>query len=166
MKPYDGGAWVGVSQVNNNAELQAAYDASGTRLMHLQKAVLPHDPFVRCLGLGPQLRSINYDPGAPLHDRYRDDKGFLDSEQEAFLHDMTLTINSFFGWDFNVFRKRVPFGKRQKIAFAKQGLYRQFEVLLRFLWQNTGIIFSRQNLFCALASRQSMHIQLNTRELC
>jgi hypothetical protein len=101
MKPYDGGAWVGVSQVKNNAELQAAYDASGTRLMHLQKAVLPHDLFIRCVGLGPQLRSINYDPGAPLHDRYRVDQGFLDPAQESILQDMTLTINSFFGWDFN-----------------------------------------------------------------
>jgi hypothetical protein len=35
MKPYDGGAWVGVSQIRNSAELHRAYDASGQRLMHL-----------------------------------------------------------------------------------------------------------------------------------
>src|SRR3954471_2596263 len=29
MKPYDGGAWVGVSKIRNVAELHAAYDASG-----------------------------------------------------------------------------------------------------------------------------------------
>src|ERR1700753_2242420 len=34
MKPYDGGAWVGVSKIRNSAELHAAYDASGERLMH------------------------------------------------------------------------------------------------------------------------------------
>ncbi len=36
MKPYDGGAWVGVSKIRNGDELHAAYDASGERLMHLQ----------------------------------------------------------------------------------------------------------------------------------
>ena len=39
MKPYDGGAWVGVSQIRNRDELHRAYDESGQRLMHLQKAV-------------------------------------------------------------------------------------------------------------------------------
>ena len=36
MKPYDGGAWRGVSKINNVTELHAAYDASGEMLMHLQ----------------------------------------------------------------------------------------------------------------------------------
>ena len=35
MKPYDGGAWRGVSRINTPAELHAAYDASGEMLMHL-----------------------------------------------------------------------------------------------------------------------------------
>src|SRR3712207_5135531 len=36
MKPYDGGAWVGVSRIRNRADLHSAYDESGQRLMHLQ----------------------------------------------------------------------------------------------------------------------------------
>ena len=39
MKPYDGGQWVGVTQIRNEAELHRAYDASGERLMHLQAAI-------------------------------------------------------------------------------------------------------------------------------
>src|SRR6266550_1355072 len=39
MKPYDGGAWRGVSRIKNADELHAAYDASGEMLMHLQKAI-------------------------------------------------------------------------------------------------------------------------------
>ncbi|MGB5212004.1 MAG: hypothetical protein WBN31_11130 [Gammaproteobacteria bacterium] len=101
LKPYDGGAWVGVSKIDSGAELHAAYDGSGTRVMHLQKAVLPHDRFVRCIGLGPQLHPVSYDPDAPLHDRYRVEEDFLDEDETALLQDMTLTINSFFGWDFN-----------------------------------------------------------------
>ena len=52
MKPYDGGGWVGVSKIDDEAALRAAYEASGTKVMHLQSAVIPYDLFVRCIGLG------------------------------------------------------------------------------------------------------------------
>ena len=35
MKPFDGGAWVGVSKIRDSDDLHRAYDASGERLMHL-----------------------------------------------------------------------------------------------------------------------------------
>jgi len=47
------------------------------------------------------VRTTLYDPGAPLHDRYRMEIDFLDKENRSLLEDITLTINSFFGWDFN-----------------------------------------------------------------
>src|SRR3954447_4796257 len=34
MKPYDGGAWRGVSQIRDRDQLHAAYDQSGEMLMH------------------------------------------------------------------------------------------------------------------------------------
>ena len=49
MKPYDGGAWVGVTAIKDAKKLHAAYDDSGTRVMHLQKGVQPFDLFVRCV---------------------------------------------------------------------------------------------------------------------
>src|SRR3954452_8942078 len=52
MKPYDGGAWVGVTQIRNAEELHRAYDDSGQRLMHLQKAVDGFDVFARSLSIG------------------------------------------------------------------------------------------------------------------
>ena len=71
MKPYHGGGWKGVSKIDDLAGFQRAYDASGTEVMNLQAAVLPYDWFVRCIGLGPQTRKVNYDPSAraarPLH---------------------------------------------------------------------------------------------------
>ena len=70
MKPYHGGGWRGVTKIDDLAGFQKAYDASGTDLMNLQKAVIPYDWFVRCIGLGPQTRKVNYDPSAALHDRY------------------------------------------------------------------------------------------------
>src|SRR5690242_3820651 len=54
MKPYDGGAWVGVSRVRDSTELHAAYDASGERLMHLQQSVEGYDVFTRTLTIGAE----------------------------------------------------------------------------------------------------------------
>ncbi len=101
MKPYDGGGWRGVSRIDNEDALRAAYEQSGKLVMHLQQAVDPHDMFVRCVGLGPQIRIIQYDPSAPLHDRYTMRYGGITADEAAMLSDTTLTINSFFGWDFN-----------------------------------------------------------------
>ena len=101
MKPYDGGGWVGVTKIDDEAGLREAYERSGTKVMHLQSAVIPYDFFVRCIGLGPQTRVVNYDPSAPLHDRYRMEQDFITPEAASELEDITLTINSFFGWDFN-----------------------------------------------------------------
>jgi len=101
IKPYDGGAWVGVTKIDDEAQLRAAYDASGRRIMHLQQAVAPFDLFVRALGVGPQVRLMKYDPGAPLHDRYKVAFDFVSAEEAKTLADLCLTINAFFGWDFN-----------------------------------------------------------------
>ncbi len=101
MKPYDGGAWRGVSRIDNEEVLRAAYEQSGRCVMHLQRAVEPYDRFVRSIGLGPQVRHVKYDPSAPAHDRYTMERGFLTAEEAALLRDMTLTINAFFAWDFN-----------------------------------------------------------------
>jgi hypothetical protein len=101
MKPYDGGGWKGVTKVDDAVGLRAAYEASGTDVMHLQAGIVPFDRFVRCIGFGPQTRVINYDPSAPLHDRYTLERNFLPPDERQMLEDITLTINAFFGWDFN-----------------------------------------------------------------
>lgn len=101
LKPYDGGAWRGVSRVDNAEELQRAYDQSGREIMHLQEAIEPFDLFTRVLGVGPQTHIMRYDPSAPIHDRYKVDFDFLSADEGSTLADMALTINSFFGWDFN-----------------------------------------------------------------
>jgi len=152
LKPYDGGAWVGVSRIDGATDLHAAYDLSGTRLMHLQKAVLPHDMFVRCVGLGPQLRAVNYDPAAPLHDRYRPESGFLDDESERLLHDVTLTINSFFGWDFNSCEALRQGGQWYPIDFANACPDSQVTSLhYHFPWLVMANI--RWSIFCAVTGR-------------
>ena len=118
MKPYDGGGWVGVTKIDNVEALRTAYEASGTKIMHLQAGVIPYDKFVRCIGLGPQTRAVNYNPSAPLHDRYTLERDFVKPEERAKLESMTLTINAFFGWDFNSCEALLKGGNWYPIDFA------------------------------------------------
>ncbi len=118
MKPYDGGGWVGVTRIENEQELYAAYETSGRYVMHLQAGVIPYDWFVRCVGIGPQVRTVRYDPSAPLHQRYMPDQDFLDAADVSELEDITLTINSFFGWDFNSCESLSQGGAWYPIDFA------------------------------------------------
>src|SRR5579859_5376027 len=66
MKPYDGGAWRGVSRIRNAAELHAAYDQSGEMLMHLQKAI-DYDVFARSLSIGAETMVMRFQPEQPMH---------------------------------------------------------------------------------------------------
>ena len=101
MKPYDGGGWRSVTRVKNEADAKKAYEESGKAVMHVQQSVEGYDLFVRCIGFGPQTRSVLYNPDAPLHDRYTTKTNFMSAEDAEHLRKVTLTINSFFGWEFN-----------------------------------------------------------------
>ena len=101
MKPFDGGGWRAVTRIKDEASLRKNYEDSGKAIMHLQAAVDPFDSFVRCIGLGPQTHLVKYDPDAPLHDRYTQETNFVSDDEAQILRDTTLTINAFFGWDFN-----------------------------------------------------------------
>ncbi len=156
MKPYDGGGWVGVSKVDDEAQLRTAYEASGTKLMHVQAAVLPYERFVRCIGLGPQTRVVNYDPSAPLHDRYRMDRDFLDPELQSELEDITLTINAFFGWDFNSCEALLRDGEWHPIDFANACPDSQVTSLhYHFPWLIKANL--RWAIFCAATRRRVRH---------
>ncbi len=162
MKPYDGGAWVGVTAINNRQELLDAYNNSGTRVMNLQKGVVPNDAFIRCVGLGPQFRFVNYDPGAPLHDRYRMDYDFLPAEQAQALADTTLVINAFFGWDFNSCEGLRQNGNWYLIDFANACPDSQVTSLhYHFPWLIKANL--RWSIFCAATDR-SMKTDLDWHE--
>ncbi len=153
MKPYDGGAWVGVNKIENRNELWRAYEGSGTLVMNLQKGIVPYEYFVRCIGLGPQTRCVNYDPAAPLHNRYKMDYDFLDAEDRAVLEDMTLLINSFFGWDFNSCESLKQDGTWHPIDFANACPDSQVTSLhFHFPWLIKANI--RWSVFCAATDRK------------
>jgi len=153
MKPYDGGAWVGVSRIDNGDQLVAAYEASGKRLMHLQKAVDNWDIFVRGLGVGPQVRMIKYNPDAPLHERYEVAFNFLTGEDAAIMADTVLTINAFFGWDFNSCEALRSNGILHPIDFANACPDSQVTSLhYHFPWLVKAVV--RWSIFCAVTGRE------------
>ncbi len=159
MKPYDGGGWAGVNRITDTETFQDTYDKSGKRVMHLQKSVEPHDVFVRCIGLGPQVRFVKYDPTAPLHDRYTMDQDFLSTDEKALLRDITLTINTFFGWDFNSAESLRKDGDWHPIDFANPCPDSQVTSLhYHFPWLIKANI--RWSVFCA-ATRRKMNANLD-----
>jgi D-ala D-ala ligase C-terminus len=101
MKPYDGGAWVGVTRIRNAAELHRAYDESGQRLMHLQQSVEGYDVFARSLSIGAETMVMRFDPDQPMHARYSVSHDFLDAELGEEAVTIGRLVNAFFRWEFN-----------------------------------------------------------------
>ena len=153
MKPYDGGGWKGVSKIDDEAALREAYEQSGKYVMHLQHAVEGWDRFVRCIGIGPQTHLVKYDPSAPLHDRYTMETDFATAEDERVLRETTLTINSFFGWDFNSCEALHRDGTWYPIDFANPCPDSQVTSLhFHFPWLVISKI--RWAIFCAVTRRK------------
>jgi hypothetical protein len=101
MKPYDGGAWRGVSRIRDVDELNRAYDESGEMLMHLQASVEGYDVFARSLSIGAETMVMRFDPEQPMHGRYSVDHSFLSPETGAEVTTIGRVVNAFFRWEFN-----------------------------------------------------------------
>ncbi|MEA2433796.1 MAG: hypothetical protein QOG54_1253 [Actinomycetota bacterium] len=101
MKPFDGGAWVGVTRISDIDELQKGYNESGERLMHLQSSVEDFEVFARSLSIGAETMVMRYDPDQPLHGRYKVEHGFLSPELGSEIVTIGRLINAFFLWEFN-----------------------------------------------------------------
>ncbi|MGH3156988.1 MAG: ATP-grasp domain-containing protein [Streptosporangiaceae bacterium] len=117
MKPYDGGAWRGVSKISNPAELHAAYDASGEMLMHLQKAI-DYDVFARSLSIGAETMVMRFQPDKPMHLRYAVDHSFLTPDEGAEVVTIGRLVNAFFRWEFNSCETLVKDGVVYPIDYA------------------------------------------------
>src|SRR6188508_3038069 len=95
MKPYDGGAWRGVSRIRNADELHKAYDESGEMLMHLQASVEGYDVFARSLSIGAETMVMKFDPDQPMHARYSVDHNFLTPELGEEVLAIGRVVNAF-----------------------------------------------------------------------
>jgi len=153
MKPYDGGGWRAVTKVDDPEAVTRAYEDSGKAVMHLQAAVKGFDRFVRCIGFGPQTQYVLYDPDAPLHDRYTTKTDFMSRAEEEHLRKITLTINAFFGWEFNSCESLRKDGRWFPIDFANPCPDSQVTSLhYHFPWMVKAYL--RWSIFCAATRRK------------
>ncbi|MBI5060674.1 hypothetical protein HZB60_12945 [candidate division KSB1 bacterium] len=162
LKPYNGGGWRGVVRCNNSEELHRAYDASGEETMHVQAGVKDFDVFVRCLGCGPQVIAMKYDPSQPLHKRYVIDHKFLTQSEGRYVTDLTRLINACFGWEYNSCEALIKKGVAYPIDYANATPDTSLISLhYYFPWAIKALI--RWTVFCAATNRK-MRLDMNMRE--
>jgi hypothetical protein len=118
MKPFDGGAWRGVSMIADRQALHRAYDESGEMLMHLQAAVAGYDVFARSLTIGAETMVMRFEPEQPMHSRYVVDHSFLTPEVGAEVVTIGRIVNAFFRWEFNSCETLVRQGQVFPIDYA------------------------------------------------
>ena len=161
MKPFDGGQWVGVTRIENADELQAGYDESGERLMHLQAAV-DFDVFVRSLSIGAETISLHFSPDAPMHERYSVRHDFLTPEVGREVVTISRLVNAFFRWEFNSCETLVKGGEVHPIDYANASPDVALTSLhYYFPWAIKTLV--KWSAFC-VATERRMRISQNTRD--
>ncbi|MFI6325994.1 RimK family alpha-L-glutamate ligase [Nonomuraea sp. NPDC050556] len=162
MKPYDGGAWRGVTMVRTPEELHAAYDASGEMLMHLQKAIDGYDAFARSLTIGPETMVMRFQPDQPMHSRYAVDHEFLSPEVGEEVVTISRLVNAFFRWEFNSCESLVKGTEVHPIDYANACPDVALTSLhYYFPWAMKTLV--KWTVFCAATGRRP-RIDLDTRE--
>lgn len=161
MKPFDGGAWVGVTRVADDHELHRRYDESGERLMHLQAALEDFEVFARSLSIGAETMVMRYEPARPLHDRYQVDHGFLTAAQGEEVLTISRLVNAFFRWEFNSCEMIVKQGQVYPIDYANACPdVSLISLHYYFPWAIKTLV--KWSLFCAVTGRR-MRVDQDTR---
>ena len=162
MKPFDGGAWVGVTRIRNDRDLNRRYDESGERLMHLQESVEDFDVFARSLSIGAETMVMSYDPGEPLHNRYEVRHDFLSPELGEEVVTISRLVNAFFRWEFNSCEIICKDGEAYPIDYANACPDMSLISLhYYFPWAITAL--AKWAVFCASTSRP-MRVDQDVRE--
>ena len=161
MKPFDGGAWVGVTRIADHDELHHRYDESGERLMHLQASVEDFEVFARSLSIGAETMVMNYDPSKPLHDRYQVDHNFLSPALGEEVISISRLVNAFFRWDFNSCEMIVKDGEVYPIDYANACPDMSI-ISLHYYFPWAIKTLAKWTLFCTVTER-TMPIDLDVR---
>lgn len=160
MKPYDGGAWVGVTRIDSPDELRAAYDDSGNRIMHLQQSVEGFDVFARSLSIGAETMVMRFDPDRPMHDRYSVSYNFLTPSAGEEVVTIGRLVNAFFRWEFNSCETLIRDGEVYPIDYANACPDIAITSLhYYFPWALTALL--RWSVFCTATGRR-MRIDQDT----
>src|ERR1700710_1176367 len=114
MKPFDGGGWKEVYQINNLDELWDSYNKTKQYVMMLQEEIIFEDYFrCYCIG-GKHVRIMQYEPRNPHHLRYEHGKAPASKKLLDLVTDYVIKLNKYLGYDFNT----VEFAIRDGIPYA------------------------------------------------
>ena len=153
LKPFDGGQWIGVSRVEGPDELHRAYDESGERLMHVQRAVEDFDVFTRSLSIGAETLVMRFEPDRPLHDRYAVAHDFLTRDLGWEVVTIARLVNAFFRWELNSCETIVKGAEAYPIDYANASPDLAVTSLhYYFPWAIEALV--RWTLFCAATGRR------------
>jgi hypothetical protein len=162
MKPFDGGAWVGVSRITDATALHKAYDESGQRLMHLQASVEGYDSFARSLTIGAETMVMKFRPELPMHDRYEVAHDFLPPSAGLEVLAISKLVNAFFRWEFNSCESLVVGTEVHPIDYANACPDIAITSLhYYFPWAISALV--KWSAFCAVTGRRP-RLDTNTRD--
>jgi glutathione synthase/RimK-type ligase-like ATP-grasp enzyme len=114
MKPFDGGGWKEVYQVNDKEDLWKKYDMTKQYVMMLQEEIV-FDDYFRCYCIGGKhVRIMQYEPRNPHHLRYEHGKAPAAKKLLDKVQEYVIKLNQYLGYDFNT----VEFAIRDGIPYA------------------------------------------------
>lgn len=114
MKPFSGGGWKSVYKVENSEDLFTKHKETGQLVMMLQEEIQFKEYF-RCYCLGQKyVHIMQYEPRNPHHLRYVKDGPPIEQKLLDTIHDYTIKLNQWLGYDFNT----VEFAVRDGVPYA------------------------------------------------
>jgi len=114
MKPFDGGGWKEVYQINSLYDLWDKYNQTKQYVMMLQEEIIFEDYFrCYCIG-GKHVRIMQYEPRNPHHLRYEHGKAPAEKKLLDQVKEYVIKLNKYLGYDFNT----VEFAIRNGVPYA------------------------------------------------
>jgi len=117
MKPFAGGGWKNVYQLNSLEEFFEKHAETGELVMMLQEEI-KFDEYYRCYCIGGKhVRIMPYEPRNPHHLRYVADFK-PDAARYKLMEDIVLRICNYLGYDFNTVELALRDGVPYAIDFC------------------------------------------------
>ncbi|MEO7444265.1 MAG: hypothetical protein ABIT96_02325 [Ferruginibacter sp.] len=117
MKPFAGGGWKSVYQLNSMEEFFEKHAETEQLVMMLQEEI-KFDEYYRCYCIGGKhVRIMPYEPRNPHHLRYAADFKPSD-ERHKLMEEIVLRICNYLGYDFNTVELAIRDGVPYAIDFC------------------------------------------------
>ncbi len=117
MKPFAGGGWKSVYQLNSMDEFFEKYAETEQLVMMLQEEI-KFDEYYRCYCIGGKhVRIMPYEPRNPHHLRYAADFK-PDAARHKLMEEIVLRICNYLGYDFNTVELAIRDGVPYAIDFC------------------------------------------------